>query len=130
MDCFQDADFPMKQVVCLFRSVSPNQLADPGPQLEKVLDFKRRIEEEKQLLYSNFSSINEFTDLIRRNLSKWLRDDNSEEGGYVLPNDPLEITPEIIPVEEDFTQTSDAHLEEMIDRAWSFAKEGKLVDAE
>ena len=86
MECVQKTDQPMKQIVCLFKSVPPNQLADPGPQLQKVIDFQRKIEAEKKLLYSNFSSINELTTLIRKNLSKWLRDDNSQEdGGYVFP---------------------------------------------
>lgn len=81
MDCFQGKNFPMKQIVCLFKSIPPNQLADPGPQLQNVLDFKRQMGDEKILLYSNFSSTKEFTDLIRRNLSKWLRDDGSQEVG-------------------------------------------------
>ncbi len=73
-------------MVCLFKSVPPNQLADPGRQLQKVIDFKRKIEDEKKLLYSNFSSSKEFTDLVRRNLSKWLRYDNlQKDGGYVFP---------------------------------------------
>jgi tetratricopeptide (TPR) repeat protein len=122
----------MKQVICLFKSVPPNQLADPGPQLQKVLNFKRQIEEEKKLLYSNFSSIEEFQSLIRKNLAQWLRHDNAEnKGGYLNPATPEDVPkidtagPESIETDPD-----DRYVQEMSKKAFEYAGEGKLVDAE
>ena len=130
LDCFYDKNLPMKQIICLFKSVPPNQLADPGPQLQDVVNFKRKLEHEKKLLYSNFSSNEEFTSLIRKNLSKWLRDDNSpEEGGYILPKDSP-IPPDDNGPTSGGSDLIDTDIEKDLEKAWLYAKEGKLVDAE
>jgi len=132
LDCLKNRKYPMIQLVCLFKSVPPSQLADPGPQLQKVIDFKRHIESEKKLLYSNFISIDEFKSLIWKNLAKWLRDDNSgNDGGYIYPEDPPEFPIDTNPkFDPDITNPTNPNILNIIDNAWKYAKEGKLVDAE
>ncbi len=132
LDCFQEKKYSMNQIVCLFKSVPPHQLADPGPQLQKVIDFKRKIGNEKKLLYSNFTSVDEFNSLIRKNLAKWLRDDNSGgDGGYLYPKGPPDLPVDIEPKSDlDITNPIDTEIQNIIDSAWKYAKEGKLVDAE
>ncbi len=39
-----------------FRTIDPNRLRDPGPQLEKVLAFKERVETERLLLHKSFEN--------------------------------------------------------------------------
>lgn len=41
-------------VAVYFRNPTPEMLADPGPELQKVLDFRRRMETEHVLLYRSF----------------------------------------------------------------------------
>jgi len=69
LDCYKSKQHPMRQLICFFKSVPPNQLADPGKELQKVLDFKKKLETKKSLLYSTFSSLSEFNQLLRKNLS-------------------------------------------------------------
>jgi hypothetical protein len=40
MECYNSQDFPMRKLVMMFKSVDPQQLTDPGPQLQKVLEFR------------------------------------------------------------------------------------------
>lgn len=130
LDYFKDDEFPMSQIVCLFKSVPPNQLADPGPQLEKVLEFKKKIEKDKTLYYSSFSSIDEFGLLIRKNLAKWLREDKSESGGYIYP----QMQPGLSMISNIKYDTSSDYpndeAQKLIVEAWNYANEGRLVDAE
>ena len=128
LKCFEDSNYPMKQIVCLFKSVPPNQLADSGPQLQKVLDFKRKIEEEKKLLYGNFKSLDEFSRHVRNNLAQWLRDNDSPEnqGGCISPETP----PNDDAAYGIQIANTDKEPDEVLSNAWELAKEGKLVDAE
>jgi hypothetical protein len=41
---------PLRQIVVLFKGVNEKQLSDPGEQLTKVLEFKKKLEAEKKLL--------------------------------------------------------------------------------
>ena len=44
------------RIVCLFKNVDVSSLADPGPQLEQVLSFRRRLEQSRSVLYRTFST--------------------------------------------------------------------------
>jgi hypothetical protein len=63
----------MLDLVVLFKSVDASRLADPGPQLQKVLDFKRRLEVEKELFYGGYDDVSGFERIFRRQLSAWMR---------------------------------------------------------
>jgi tetratricopeptide (TPR) repeat protein len=69
----------MSQIVILFKGVGLAQLADPGPQLRRVLRFRRKIENEKHYLYHHFDEIDEFSRLLRRFLSKWTPDREDDQ---------------------------------------------------
>ena len=131
LECYKDSKYPMKQLVCLFKSVPPNQLADPGIQLKKILQFKRKIEKEKSLLYKNFSSLEEFNYQIRRNLAKWLRDDNdggnSDETDQLPPDLPINDSEEL---NSTFKTQTDTEVNEIVQTAKRYASSGKLVNAE
>lgn len=77
----------MLDLVVLFKSVDASRLADPGPQLQKVLDFKRSLEGEKELFYGSYDDVAGFERIFRRQLSSWMRaharrfaPDDGEEG--------------------------------------------------
>ncbi len=73
--CHGSKRFPMKQIVMMFKAVYPRQMGDAGLQLRKVLRFKKKIEKENKQLYIPFGNIEEFKNLIRSHLGKWLRDE-------------------------------------------------------
>ncbi|MHC4474758.1 MAG: tetratricopeptide repeat protein [Planctomycetota bacterium] len=136
LGCFADNDNPMRQIVVFFRAVDERQLSDPGEQLKKVLEFRKKLEREKTLLFHTYDEVDSFTKLLRRYLAQWVRDHESGEGGRLArPVVPPEIGPsegellggavageEMVAVPED---TSDE-----IRGAWRLADEGRLTEAE
>jgi tetratricopeptide (TPR) repeat protein len=105
-ELLQNPSFPMREIVVFFRGVDPAILADPGLQLQKVLDFKRQIEEDKKLLFETFDSPESFSDKLKRHLASWTR--YHESLGKVLPAQAAE-TAEVV---EAFYSTA-AHNEEV-----------------
>ncbi|HEX2094010.1 MAG TPA: DUF4062 domain-containing protein, partial [Longimicrobiaceae bacterium] len=71
--CKNNPKMDMKDVVIFFKHVEANQLGDPGPQLSKVLEFKKKLEEEREHLYENFDDVRSFEQKLGRLLGKWLR---------------------------------------------------------
>ena len=57
LECLRDAEKPMRNIAVFFKGTPDRQLSDPGPQLQKILDFKSKLEEEKIVLYRNFDTI-------------------------------------------------------------------------
>ncbi len=68
-----DEQQPMRDIIVLFKAVDPGKLADPGPQLSKVLAFKQSIESSKELLFGTFDSTVVLQQQLKRCLAKWLR---------------------------------------------------------
>ena len=65
-------DKPMRGVVCYFKEIPNGQLADAGPQLEKLLEFKEKVRTEG--LLGEFKDLDGFRDLLRKQLADWLYD--------------------------------------------------------
>lgn len=68
------AETKLRNIVVLFKNVNDSQLRDPGPQLQKVLNFKKRIEGERKYLHHQYSEPGEFHDLLEAHLARWLRE--------------------------------------------------------
>ena len=64
----------IRNIALFFKSVDPGKLRDPGLQLSKVLEFKKRIEDEKRYLFRQFETIDMFGETIEAHLARWLRD--------------------------------------------------------
>lgn len=56
------------EIFCFFKHVDVASLADPGEQLQKVLQFRRRLEASHQLLYRTFSTVAEFRAELKTHL--------------------------------------------------------------
>jgi hypothetical protein len=63
----------MRELVVLFRAVDPGKLSDPGPQLQRVLAFRRELESKKELLFSTYDELPAFETYLRKQLGAWLR---------------------------------------------------------
>lgn len=70
VECLKDDQKPMQDIVVLFKEVTERQLSDPGLQLNKVLEFKKKIKGE--CLYKDFKKKEEFEKLIVEHLEDWL----------------------------------------------------------
>lgn len=121
------ANGSMKQIVLLFKGVDPRQLADPGPQLKKVLKFKNRIERQKEYLFKTFDRPRAFEDLLRSHLSAWLQE--------VESNTPATATPQLTdavrpPVRSSAGEPKEQERSELVSEAKRLADAGHLTEAE
>ncbi|MGH7601736.1 MAG: DUF4062 domain-containing protein, partial [bacterium] len=60
------------EIMLYFREVHPDFLEDAGPQLQKVLDFKKQIEESRLALYWQYRDPEHFAALLRQHVTDWL----------------------------------------------------------
>jgi len=107
----------MRDVLVLFRSVPDSQLADPGKELSKVLSFKKRLEESKQILYDTFDSLDALQERFEKALAKW--DEPWEQRVLLAVTLPAEMEGTILEPPQD-----------PLERALELAASGQLVQAE
>jgi hypothetical protein len=62
------------EVFSFFKEVDPASLADPGPQLQRVLDLKQNLESSKQVLYKTFATPEDFGRELRTHLGAFIAD--------------------------------------------------------
>lgn len=73
INCLEDPQKPMSEVVVFFKDVSRDKIEDPGPQLTKVLKFRNELEKSKKHLYMTFSELDSFRLYLRKFLTRWIR---------------------------------------------------------
>ena len=56
-------------IFVLFKHIDPAIMADPGPQLEKVLAFRRQLEQTRKVLYRTFDDEKSFRQEIDKHLT-------------------------------------------------------------
>lgn len=59
------------QISLFFKKIDSPALSDPGEQLQKVIRFKKKIIEEKTLLFQDFETKEEFESVIRKCISNY-----------------------------------------------------------
>jgi tetratricopeptide (TPR) repeat protein len=130
MQCRKDNSTPMRQVVCLFKSIDPRQLADPGEQLKKVLEFKKERQDKKDLLYNEFDEIENFKKRLRSHLAQWIR--GHESGGDLKDLEQSELSSESTLSKDlqalEVVKSGDQS--EQLAEAQELADQGKLIEAE
>ncbi len=131
LKCYEDDTHPLQQVVVFFKAVTPSQLSDPGPQLKRVLDFKRELEGSKRILFHTVDELDAFTAQIRRYVVKWLRDhERGERSNEVGPSKTFvdKLPGAVAPAAKEPRQPDD--LKDVLDEADRLADHGALTDAE
>ena len=128
MRCAADESRPMRDVVVFFKSVDERQLSDPGPQLTRVLDFRKRLEQERQLLFDTFGDSETLAEKLRRLLGRWLRQHELSRSGTAaslpMPAAALPIGEPAAGTEPEGTQTSEFR------KARTLAENGRMTEAE
>lgn len=79
-ECLLSTDHPLQDILVLFKGVPERQMADPGPQLKKVLDFKEDLEQEKSLFFATFDDEKDLSRILRLHLHRWLRGEEDPPG--------------------------------------------------
>jgi len=70
------------EIFCFFKQLDLPSLADPGEQLSKVLEFRRRLEESHQVLYRTFTTAAQFVADMEQHLITFA------EGNLPTPRTP------------------------------------------
>jgi len=83
-------------IFVFFKHIDPGQMADPGEQLKKVLDFRKKLEASKKVLYHSFTDATTFNAEIDKHLVAYARG----ECGPIVPGS-APILPDSIKAEMD-----------------------------
>lgn len=68
-----------KEIWFFFREIPENMQNDPGEQLRKVLDFRNKIQNEKEYLFKEYKDENDWKDKFSKSMYKWLDQKRSED---------------------------------------------------
>jgi tetratricopeptide (TPR) repeat protein len=125
-ECLIDEAHPLRIIAIMFKLVSERQLADPGPELSKVLDFKKTLEREKTFLYTTYDDLSVFKETLERHLAQWARmhDPNSLLKSRSKPSHLNESTSEKAKEERRSIIDSQIHAADLLYSG------GKIVEAE
>lgn len=69
----------MRDLIVFFKTLSLEKQADPGRQLQPVLDFRKKLETEKKLLFESFDELPTLREKLQRHLARWIRDHEQGE---------------------------------------------------
>ncbi len=125
IECLSDSHAPMRDIAIYFRAVNERQLADAGPQLGQVLQFKQDLEMSKQVLYNTFDKTNELEQLLARQLRSWHQNFSDKIPREIriphLPRSSADNTPD---------STSDQAVIQQLARAQELESKGLVTEAE
>ncbi len=82
------------EIFVFFKHIDPASMADAGPQLQKVLDFRKQLEESREVLYRGFKDEAEFKKEIDNHLRAFAKDElpkaDAKRKGVLLPRAAIE----------------------------------------
>jgi tetratricopeptide (TPR) repeat protein len=125
-NCVKDANMPMRKMAVLFKAVDPKQLSDPGAQLSRVLEFKKKLEEENKYFYETFDTLRNFERLLDRHLGEWLRKHEGIEPIAIAPSEHARAETDSGSLVESAARNG----QESLKVAWQLADEGRRTEAE
>ena len=137
--CCQDPEHSLCEMAAFFKAVDARQMSDPGEQLRNVLDFRRRLEQSKEMLFGTFDDLSSFQRHVQRLLAKWVRDHEQKKIGAGKKRAAAQVVapmPEFTRPDLSPSASVTAGLSELtassaiIDEAQRLASQGKLTDAE
>lgn len=124
----------MREMLLLFKSVPPKQMADPGGELQKVIAFREKIEAERNHFFKHFDSVEKFKKELRAHLFDWLLREPGPgntppmlTGPSIPPTGLAPASPDALPTP---IQQLPGEADELIAAAWQLANDGKLTEAE
>jgi uncharacterized protein DUF4062 len=71
----------IRNIALFFKKVDAGKLLDPGLQLTKVMDFKKKIEAGKRFLFKQYVETEEYCEALEGHLAQWLREHESRTSG-------------------------------------------------
>lgn len=110
------------QIFCLFKNIDIDSMADPGPQLTKVLEFRKRVELSDSIFYKSFNSTTEFINIVKSHIVAYHNN--------LIPktNKPAQI---LLPILDDIAPDTNRNKDLTIARqAYITAQNGRIEEAE
>ena len=80
----QYSDKAMRSICLFFKNVDNRRLSDPGEQLKKVLEFRKKVSASRTHLFKTYSETGEFESFLEQSLARWLKD-NLRKGSLTNP---------------------------------------------
>ncbi len=120
LDLLSQPDAPMRDILVLFKGVSPERLRDPGESLRQVLNFRARLEASRTLMYEAFDSLDDLELRVTRKLREWSGRLETKEARTV----------EIPQASVDTSDLASRDRGELLDIARRHAADGMLLQAE
>jgi hypothetical protein len=72
LNLLEAEDAFLRDIVLMFKTIAPEKMRDPGPQLNKVLAFRQDVEASKSFLFESWDSDESLQNGVEKALSKWL----------------------------------------------------------
>lgn len=86
---YNDPAAPMRGISVFFRAVNQQAMADPGPQLQRVIEFRKHLEAAQEIFYGDFDDDTSLRRRIERQLAEWTRE--VAAGAPRCPPTPVKI---------------------------------------
>ncbi|MFM0366325.1 HEAT repeat domain-containing protein [Paraburkholderia sediminicola] len=110
------------EISLFFKQIDSDLLRDPGPSLQKVLEFKREITSGKQILYEAFADSREFETRLRRCLVSYIkklrdndRDQNASQTTAPADTSIPSVEAEVLPLSTSFSKEGSLFLRKFLD---------------
>lgn len=108
------------EVFIFFKHVDAASMADPGPQLKKILAFRKSLEESREVLYHFFADEKEFRRAVDKHLRAYAKGEIPEPDGtrdlVLLPLEYIQAVTDSKKEAERQTKIADAALKELKNR--------------
>jgi len=117
-------------IMLYFKSIPDDMLSDAGPQLSKVLEFRSKIENEKQFLYKPFETSQEWEGIFKNNICRWL---DGIKPMLIDPHNNIEYLNRIEKLEKELKDSKlkeCKNAEHWAKEAENHANNGRLTNAE
>ncbi|MCK4563670.1 MAG: tetratricopeptide repeat protein [Verrucomicrobia bacterium] len=132
MNCYNSSEYPMQQLLLMFKSVDPVHLSDPGEQLQQVIAFREDLEKNKSHYFSDFETVDSLKIKIRKHLASWLRSHETGEISHETtpsPSPAVDPTTAILSSKEG-KKYLPKPIQKALEKAWAAADKGHLTKAE
>jgi tetratricopeptide (TPR) repeat protein len=101
------------EIFVFFKHVDPLSMADPGPQLQKVLAFRKSLEDTRQVLYRFFADEKAFAAEVDKHLRAYARGElpaaNAPREAMVLPLEYIEAVTKAKAEAQAAVERAEAH---------------------
>ena len=101
------------EIFVFFKHVDPGQMADAGPQLQKVLEFRKSLEDTRQVLYRFFEDEKAFAAEVDKHLRAYARGDlpaaDAPRAAVVLPLEYIEAVTKAKAEAQAAVERAEAH---------------------